>query len=124
VVLIFLVFCVGFLVLLVFVLCLVRSVACVSGLTILHFPFGFLSRIFNFSSLNMSQYYTLRLYFPYLSVSELVHITVYRPGPVHILLSPGFCPKPILSFDIQYKKNMSSDKFASLDEQFVLLSII
>ena len=123
-VLIFLVFCVGFLVLLVFVLCLVRSVACVSGLTILDFPFGFLSRIFNFSSLNISQYYTLLLYFPYLSVSELVHITVYRPGPVHIMFSPGFCPKLFLSFEIQYQKNISSDRFASLDEQLVLLSII
>jgi len=87
------VFCVGFFILSVFVLCLVWSFACVLGLTILDFPFGFLSRIFNLSSLNMSQYYALRLYFPYLSVNEPVHITVYKPGPFHIMLSSEFCPK-------------------------------
>jgi beta-galactosidase beta subunit len=40
-----------------------------------------------------THYYTLRLYFPYLSV--------YRPGPVHVMFSSGFCPNSFLALNIQ-----------------------
>jgi len=52
-------------------------------------------------SFNMLQYYTLRFYFPYLSllaqpvnifVYGPVNILVYGPGTINIMFSSGFCP--------------------------------
>jgi hypothetical protein len=40
-----------------------------------------------------SIYYTLRFYFPYLSLLvQLVNILVYWLGPINIMFSSGFCP--------------------------------
>ena len=47
VLIILLVFCAVNFVLLFFILCLLSSVVCVSGLTILDYHFGFLQRLFN-----------------------------------------------------------------------------
>ena len=55
-------------------------------------------------------YYTLRFYFPYLSllaqpvnifVDWPVNILVYGPGRINIMFSSGFCPNSFFVLDIQ-----------------------
>jgi hypothetical protein len=41
---------------------------------------------------NIEKYYTLRFYFPFLSLlAQTVNILVYWPGPINIMFSSGFC---------------------------------
>ena len=48
------------------------------------------------------KYYTLRFYFPYLSLlAQPVNIFVYGPGPINIMFSYGFCPNSFFVLDIQ-----------------------
>ena len=51
---------------------------------------------------NILVYYTLRLYFPNLSLlAQPVNILVYWPGPINIMFSSEFCPNLFFVLDIQ-----------------------
>ena len=60
--------------------------------------------------INKNEYYTLRFYFPYLSllvqpvnilVYWLVNILVYWPDPINIMFSSGFGPNSFFVLDKQ-----------------------